>query len=323
MILAHFLIIFVFMMNHAYFAGIETGVISVQRIRLRHFVRRGHSRARILERFVEDFDKLLGTTLIGTNISVVVTSVTATRLAFLLGVPGGQTVTSIVTAALVIIFCEYLPKAWFHARPLERSSRFIAILNSFEWLFRPASYIIISLASMLTPKDRDRGFTRPPPFVTREDLKILAREGEKGGVLSAKERYMIHRVMELSTVTAKDIMIPADRIQFVDNHLSVPVFFEQARESGLTRFPCRDKTLKTFTGVVNIFDVLSSGKDALTQTVDEFARPPLFIPADMQADRILPQMRRAGHPLCLVRQQKKIIGLITTEDILRIIVGSL
>jgi len=44
----------------------------------------------------------------------------------------------------------------------------------------------------------------------------------------------------------------------------------------------------------------------------------------MPADRLLPQMRRARQPMCLVRgTSDEVIGLVTTEDILRIIVGKL
>ncbi len=323
MILQHLLLILFCMVAHAFFAGIETGVISIHRMRLRHFVRQGHQRARLLEAFTENFDRLLGTTLVGTNICVVVTSVATASLALQIGVPGGQAVSSPVVAAFVIVFCEYLPKAWFRARPLERCSRFAPLLRAAEWLFRPLSALIISAARLLTPGDRDKTFSRPAPFVTRDDLKTLAREGEKDGVLSAKERYMIHRVIELSSVKAAGVMVPLEKIIAVEDDLAVEAFFELARKTGLTRFPCISRQTRAFTGIVNVFNVLSAGDGAAGKTVREFIRPPVFIPASMPADRIIPQMRHGRQPMCLVRDKDKVIGLVTTEDILRIIVGKL
>ena len=65
----------------AFFAGIETGVISIHRMRLRHFVRQGQPGARVLQGFLDNPDRLLGTTLVGTNLSVVVVSVVSASLA--------------------------------------------------------------------------------------------------------------------------------------------------------------------------------------------------------------------------------------------------
>ena len=62
------LIIIACMAGSAFFSGIETGVISIHRMRLKHFVRRGSKRAGILQGYLDDSDRLLGTTLVGTNI---------------------------------------------------------------------------------------------------------------------------------------------------------------------------------------------------------------------------------------------------------------
>jgi putative hemolysin len=90
------LLILLCLIGHAFFAGIETGVISIHRLRLRHFVRKGSRNARILESFLVDFDRLLGTTLVGTNICLVIPSVAATSIAVRLGVPGGEGVASAI-----------------------------------------------------------------------------------------------------------------------------------------------------------------------------------------------------------------------------------
>lgn len=324
MISQHILLILTCMICHAFFAGIETGIISIHRLRLRHFVRQGSLNARIVESFVENFDRLLGTTLVGTNICVVVNSVTAASLAIQLNIPGGEAVSSPVIAALVIVFCEYIPKAWFQARPIERCTRFASILRAAAWVLRPFSITIITVARLFSPGERSEAFRRPPPFVTRDDLKILAREGEKDGVLSAKERYMIHRVIELSNTKAVDIMVPLDKIISVHADTSIPDFLELARKTGLTRFPAVDRISGAFTGIINVYSVLADGDEGLSKTVADFTRPPQFIAAATTADRILPHMRRGRQPMCLIRREKgEVAGLVTTEDILRIIVGKL
>jgi len=317
------LIILICMIGHAFFAGIETGVISIHRLRLRHFVRQGSINAGILEKFILNFDRLLGTTLVGTNICVVINSVAAANIAEKLALPGGKAISSVVMTILIVLFAEYLPKAWFRSRPLERCERFAGVLRVTEIIFMPFSYVIIGMARLISPGEKDT-FAKPAPFVTREDLKTLAKEGEKDGVLSSKERDMIHKVIELSGKDAEDIMIPCKEIIMAYSDMKTPEFYALARKSGRTRMPVADRKTGEFTGIVNVFHLLAAGKEiADEKTVADFMRPPQFIPAEMPVDDILPHMRRGRQPICLVKKDDKVTGLITTEDILRVIVGKL
>ena len=317
-----FLLIALCMVGAAFFAGIETGVISIHRMRLRHFVRESLPGAATLQWFLDHSDRLLGTTLLGTNICVVIVSVvSASVFARLIGA-WGETLATVTVAILVLILCEYLPKSWFQSRPLDRCRRFAGLLKISEIAFRPLSLGIVWLTQWLVPGPTG-SLAESVPFVTREDLKILAREGEKDGVLSPRERVMIHRVFELSTKCAHDIMVPRSQMVFIDEETAVNGFFETARQSKFTRIPVVDKKSDRFTGVLNVFYALSSKAEG-SQKASVLARPPLFTTEDMPIDDILPLMRRFRHPMCLVKNATgEVTGLITTEDILEEIVGSL
>lgn len=321
--LPQILLIAVCMAWEAFFAGIEVGIISIHRMRLRHFVREKEPGAKLLQGFLDHPDRLLGTTLVGTNISVVVVSVVSASIAVELIGAMGETVSTAVMSVLVVVFCEYLPKAWFHARPLDRSRRFVRVLRFWEVLFRPISLVIVWFTRWLVPGP-SRPLSRLVPFVTRDDLKILAHEGERDGVLSPKERKMIDRVIELSGKRADQVMVPRADITFVETGTSVRDFFEVARKSGYTRMPVYDRTKDEFVGIVNVFYALAAHVVDLDQPVDEFSRPAIFIPEDMPADDIFPRLRRFRLPMCLVVDPAhRVVGLLTTEDILREIVGPL
>jgi len=317
------ILIAVCMVGSAFFSGIETGVISIHRMKLRHFVREGMPGARILQSFLENTDRLLGTTLVGTNICVVVVSVVSASLAVDLVGAWGETLATVLTAIAVLVFCEYLPKAWFQTRPLERCGRFAGLLRLSEIIFRPISAGIVWLTRLFVGGS-SREYPESVPFVTRDDLKILAREGEKEGILSPRERFMIHRVFELSGKTAGQIMIPRKDMTVVSRDTTLEGFFEIARQSNFTRLPVLEADSDSFVGVLNVFYILSKRSVAEGQAMGDFARPPLFVPEDMPVDDILPRMRRSRQPLCLVKNaQGQVTGLITTEDILEEIVGAL
>ena len=309
--------------GQAFFAGMETGVISIHRMRLRHFIKQGSRPANILLGFLEESDRLLGTTLVGTNLCVVILAIVSAGIAVRFLGTWGEVLSMAVVSILVLTLGEYLPKAWFHARPIERCTRFAGALQFSEMAFRPLSGFVVWLTRGLVPGP-SRTFSEPAPFVTREDLKILAHEGEKDGVLSPRERFMIHRVFELSGKTARQIMTPLAAMTYVDANLPVDGFFTVARSSRFTRIPVRDPAQRQFIGIVNVFHVLSSGEDTRDKTVTDFLRVPLFVSERMPVDDILPRLRRSRQPMCFVRDSaNEVIGLITTEDILEEIVGQL
>jgi putative hemolysin len=309
------------MAGSAFYSGIETGVISIHRMRLRHFVRRGEPGADILEGFLENSDRLLGTTLVGTNLCNVLVSVLAASFAVRLFGVYGESVAAVVIAIVLLIFAEYLPKAWFHARPLIRSLRFARLLQISEAFFRPLAAASVGFTRLIV-RGSKASLSETVPFVTRDDLLTLAHEGEEHGVLSHDERVMIHRVFALSSKTASQIMIPGAQMTRVNANESVEGFYGVARASGFTRMPVYDADRDEYVGIVNVMYVLSEAAANRSQPIRWFARPPLFVRESTPVDDVLPLMRRFRQPMCLVQNDREAVtGLLTAEDILDEIVG--
>jgi CBS domain containing-hemolysin-like protein len=119
-------------------------------------------------------------------------------------------------------------------------------------------------------------------------------------------------------------MVPREDMVAVDSTTSVADFCEKARETRWTRMPIYDSQKESHVGVINVFDVLRAPTAGDTQTVMDFARPPLFVPEDMPVDDIFPRLRRFRQPMGLVVDEEgAVTGLVTTEDILEEIVGQL
>ena len=320
-----FQLMFVFfcMFGYAFFSGIETGVTAINRLRLKHFVRQDDKAAHILQGFLDDSDRLLGTTLVGANVCLVVVSVFSVSLAAKWFGSWAEPVSALLVSAVVLVFCEYIPKAWFSSKPYFRSSRFAGILVVMDRLLGPLAFVIVWITRILLP-DTKRSFAKPIPFVSREDLKILTKDGERSGVLSRRETWMINRVFELSNKRAAGIMIPLDKMLTVESDVKVEEFLELARTRGVRRMPVYDAKKKEYVGIVNVLYVLSSLPATAESEVGDLARPAIFIPAGMPVDDIFPRLRRSRQPMGLVRNnQQEVVGLVTTEDILEEIVGEL
>ena len=130
----------------AFFAGIETGVISMNRLRLLHRARLGSRNAKLLSGYLREPERLLGTTLVGCNLMSVVLSTLATDM----GAPFGSAgigAAAAFTTLILLLFGEFLPKSWFGSRPLERCVPAAPLLRFCELLFLPLSKLLMLATS--------------------------------------------------------------------------------------------------------------------------------------------------------------------------------
>lgn len=199
-------IILLCILGEALYSGMETGIISIRRIRLRHQARQGKKEALILSRFLNSPDYLLGTTLVGTNLCIVITSVLSSNLAVRYWGGWGKTISAILVSITLLIFSEYIPKAWFQARPYERSIKFAGFLEWSGHIFKPIGILVTWIAKVIVPV-KISAKQALSALASRTELKVLASEGVIYGEITPEEHTMIHRAIELSEKSVKKIMI--------------------------------------------------------------------------------------------------------------------
>lgn len=307
----------------AFFAGIETGVISLNHLQVRHLAEEENDQsAQILGRFLADPDRLLGTTLVGVNICMVTVSVIGAHLGHYLPLRAGELLTEGVVTLVVLIGCEYLPKAWFQSNPIKRCRPFARMLWVASLVLKPLADFFTGLTMLFLPRETANPEAHRPT-ITRDEIDILAKESAEHGNLTSKQRIMIHRVVELAGKTASLIMVPRERMIMVDSRATAEDFLGLSQKSNLTRLPVFDERARAFIGIVNLFDVLAVDSGKYGENISRFMRQPLFLNDNTPFTEILPRLRRSNQPLALVtNRQTEVVGLLTTEDVLRLIIGS-
>ena len=304
----------------AFFAGVETGVISINRLRLQHLVRRQVPGAKTVRHFLTHSDLLLGTTLIGTNLLHVVSAVLAASIGQQVAGAAGAAGAGVVLLLVMLVFCEYIPKAWFQAAPARRTLPYAGLLRAAAVLLRPLSFLVNLAIRLLLPR-RVGQDVEDKMLVTREELLHLAREGERSGVLTKHESEMIHGVFDLTHKTCATLMTPRDKMAFVTAAATPAEILALARVRAFNRLPVYDPDQKSFVGVVHVFDVLADDAPA-GKTAADYLRPPQLVASYLPVDHLLPRMRVTRLPLFLVTDDRyEVIGLITLEDVLREITG--
>ena len=310
------------MMGECFFSGIETGLVSINPLRLHHLVRRNVPGAEILQQFLKNTDMLLGTTLVGTNICITISSTIAVGMGTRALGPSGAWLASGAMTAVLVVVCEYLPKAWFQAFPSHRSLPFARVLKLARWILAPISAPLMALVRLLTPAP-PREEHAGAPLVTRDEIVHLAGEGKSVGIITPAEHRMIHEVIDLKTKKCREIMTPRDRMVFIRQDAPVEELLELARAREINRFPVQDPEKKTFVGVVHIFDVLADERRA-DKRVREYMRPCQFVADNAPVDHILPRMRVTRQHMILVTDDRfEVIGLVTLEDVVDEVIGAL
>jgi CBS domain containing-hemolysin-like protein len=237
----------------------------------------------------------------------------------------GGTVSAVVMTFLILIFGEYLPKAWFQSHPYIRCSRFLTPFRLSGWLYRGISVPVIALvrAMIPAPKNAD-GENRRSRHLTRKDVQfLLSRESGATPDLSEQRRRMVVGVFELSEKRAADVMIPRDRMLVVKPDTPMPEILQLARRSNVKSFPVYSDIENRFTGILKLSD-LYERIDEEDLSVPDLIRPPQYVEEELPADELLPRLRLSRQPLLLVRDDAGMVtGFVTTEVVLEEIVGPL
>lgn len=304
----------------AFFAGIETGVISINRLRLQHLVRRQVPGAAIIRHFLAHPNLLLGTTLVGTNLLYVNSAIVAASIGRQLYGTAGTAIAGVLIALIILVFCEYIPKAWFQAAPARRVLPFARLLRLASWMLRPISFGVIKILHWALPRHR-AGDVDNKLLVTREELLHLARESAQTGILTRYESEMIHGVFALTHKTCATLMTPRHDMVTVPATATPAEILDVARAKVFNRLPVYDPAQQLFVGIVHVFDLLAD-TDPDGKTAADYMRPPQQVASYLPVDHLLPRMRVTRLPLFLVTDERhEVVGLITLEDVLQEITG--
>jgi len=320
-ILTELLVLGALLLLSAFFSGIETGFISLNRMRLLHLARTGRKNALLVKGYLADTSRMIGTTLSGNNlVNVAFSTFTASFADRHFGHPAWVTALNLGAAVTVLICGEFLPKLYFNSRPLERTLLFVPFFRTCEVVLKPVSLIMLALTQWLLPRRRaESAFS-----VTREHIvSIVKRENDPSGArITPFERYMINRVFDLQALTAAGVMTPLKKVRRLSDDDTLASAFDTVRRFGNNILPVFSEDDSECLGTFDSFSALfSAGNHAPETSILKFTQPPFYIDHDTPADDILPLMRRHRKPMGIIRNKQtgEILGIITQENILSVL----
>ncbi len=305
--------------SEAFFSGSEIGVVSADRMKLRHQAAKGSRGARLALAMLEKPEWLLSTTLVGTNISVVLNTTMATGLVIHLFGEQYSWLAIVIVAPLIWIFGEIVAKAVFQQRADVITPKAIFVLRGASLLFLPILAVFSGLTQLLTKVLGGRDIRNP--FTLREEIALMMDMSSVEGDIQPIERRMIRRVFKFGETTASDIMVPLIDVVGVARDSTCGEARKRAVTHAHKRLPVYDGRVDRIIGTLNVLDLLQ--EDA-KKPIAAFIRKAHFIPGSMSIEDLLSDFRSGAEIMAIIVDEfGGTEGIVTLEDILEVIVGEL
>jgi putative hemolysin len=161
----------------------------------------------------------------------------------------------------------------------------------------------------------------PLPFHTLEDLKAIAGEAGRQGIV---EEEIVAGAVEFHEREVREIMTPRPRIDALRTRATLEEAVRVIRETGHSRYPVYETHLDDVLGFVYARDVYDAALTGRNVPLPELVRPVLSVPPGKPATRLLEEMRTAGvHLALVVDEHGSLEGLVTLEDLVEVIVGAI
>ncbi len=162
---------------------------------------------------------------------------------------------------------------------------------------------------------------------SRDDLIQLLKEAVSRGVIESDAERMIERVLHVTDLRVRDVMIPRSKMDFVDDEDALQTILQRIVEEGHSRYPVLGNGREEVLGVLMTKDVLRalvSGELNEKEDLRKLYRAPVFVPESKRLNVILREFKTGRTHLALVVDEyKELAGLITIEDVLEEIVGEI
>jgi putative hemolysin len=304
-----------------FFAASEIAMVSANRRRLRHRAEEGHRGAALALRLLSRPEYFLATTLLGAYMAAAANTVIITSS--LIGLLGqeGELPALLALPPVLLILGEIIPKSIGRQQATILAERLAPPLWIASWIFYPVTlaFAILSRGLLLLTGARKTGQL---PFITREDLHLVVSKSGPEVDLKGKERIFIHRILQFSLRTVKEVMVPLVRVTAIPDTLTVRQALEEFRNTRFSRLPVYHRRIDNLIGVLHSFDLL--GESNLERPVKAYMRPVIYVPELKKIDRLLAEMQREGtHLAVVVDEYGGAVGIVTIEDLLEEIVGEI
>lgn len=336
LLLEAFVLLFLTLIN-AVFSGAEIAIVSARTARFRALADEGRRGAQAVLSLRAQPERFFAT------VQVAITVVGATAGAF-----GGATfaedleplimrfpaladdaagISLAVVVALVsylsIVLGELVPKSLALKHAEAYALAIGPVVLTVAYFARPIVWVLTASSNvLLRPFGDHTTFTESK--MSSEELQELLREAQASGAVHAHVGEIAARAFELEDLTAKDVMVPRERIDAIPIDARPEDLRDLVLERGHSRMPVYRGALDEIVGYVVVKDLLAVVWEGSLVILQDVIRPAYVVGEATLARDILREFQARHAQMALVRDATgNLVGLVTLEDILEELVGEL
>jgi CBS domain containing-hemolysin-like protein len=231
-------------------------------------------------------------------------------------------ITSFFLVLLILLFDRLVPQLLFSRTRGLWIAHIRYLLEIIFYLLLPVTLtlgLMLSILALAEPEDQEE---EEHPS---EAMDALLEAGEEEGILEQSDRELVRSAVEFGDKVVREVMTPRPEIFAVPGTLSLDGLLELLKDNSFSRVPVFEGTLDHVTGIVFARDLLQVlDTEAVHRTVAELQRPTAFVPETKKVAELLREMQREKqHMHIVIDEYGAVAGLVTIEDLLEAIVGSI
>ncbi len=304
------------------FSASEIGMMSLNRYRLRHLVKKRNKGALRVDALLKKPDRLLGVILIGNTLANIVASAIATLIGQRLYGDSGVAIATGLLTFVVLVFAEMAPKGLAARRPEAIAFPTSIFLGFLLKMLGPLVVVINVISELLLRLCGFKAQRDEKENLTHEELITVVNES--GNVISGRYKNMLRSILDLEALTVEDLMLPKSEIVGIDFLQSFEDIKEQLEQVSHTRIPIYRGSINQVEGLLHA-KTLSQllledrfNKEHLSQ----LAEKPYFIVEGTSLFSQLCEFQKNKKRIAfVVDEYGDVIGLLTLEAILEEVVG--
>ena len=309
--------IILFFLLAGFFSGMETGFISLDYFALEQQAQGNKTKVKLLA-FLSKIEDIIGITLIGTNLSIIVVSSLFTAYWVESGkIPISKQMAHLYLAGFLVVFAEIIPKVVYRNNANSIVSFFYPLIRFFYYLFLPLLYLL-SKVNLLLAKIFGIKISKKNRDFSKSDLNHFLNEVSPKE--KSAEQKMIAEALEFNDIDVKKIMTPRTEIVAFEENTPITSALQTAKKRGFTRFPVYSSNIDTIVGTFILHDLLNKK----AKYVRDVKREAYFIPESVSINYLLRKMKSEKKSLVVVVDAYGgTAGIVSVEDIIEELFGEI
>ncbi len=307
----------------AFFSGSETGLMTINRYRLRHRAKSGDKAAQRASKLLERPDRLIGIILLGNNFVNILASSLATVVAIYFMGETGIVASTVAMTIIVLVFGEVAPKTLAALHPERIAYPASAVLTPLLRVFYPLVWFTNLIVNGLLRLFRVTVQASGQQSLSAEELRTVVLEA--GVMIPKRHQTMLLGILELEEITVNDIMVPRNELEGIDLEDEWEQIVAKLTRYPYTRLLVYRGTIEQVVGFLHVrkvFNLMIQKPDFNRADLESLVREPYFIPEGTSLTRQLLNFQQLRRRVGLVVDEYgDVLGLVTLEDILEEIVG--